>query len=197
MSISSFNRRGDSLGGATKNTSSCSTSGYTQFQSQRRFFGGSNLCDLSIESVVATFQSQRRFFGGSNAANSSVLALTSSVSIAEAILWGEQLPIIDWQFATEAVSIAEAILWGEQRIFLTVSLPNDSSFNRRGDSLGGATPRSYSPRGAVMPFQSQRRFFGGSNFRARLFVFYIMEFQSQRRFFGGSNWAVWGVEWWT
>ncbi len=37
------------------------------------------------------------------------------------------------------VSIAEAILWGEQRFFVSPQSSKLQCFNRRGDSLGGAT----------------------------------------------------------
>ncbi len=60
------------------------------------------------------FQSQRRFFGGSNQPITILWFLPANVSIAEAILWGEQHPddyMVVW---VETVSIAEAILWGEQ-----------------------------------------------------------------------------------
>ncbi len=66
----------------------------------------------------ATFQSQGRFFGGSN-----FIKLASgrnhgytTVSIAGAILWGEQHSVTG-QPTTNLpghVSIAGAILWGEQ-----------------------------------------------------------------------------------
>ncbi len=63
-----------------------------------------------------------------------------AVSIAEAILWGEQ-HLEAMEVTNKAlVSIAEAILWGEQH----------------DDAIGGFV--------AVL-FQSQRRFFGGSNVR--------------------------------
>ncbi len=64
--MSSFNRRGDSLGGAT-------------------------LGSGAIAARNILFQSQRRFFGGSNVAQSGGGASDVTVSIAEAILWGEQL----------------------------------------------------------------------------------------------------------
>ena len=68
-----------------------------------------------MSSLPSSFQSQRRFFGGSNLAEKIATAKYRGVSIAEAILWGEQLQTlapIDQYF---------------------------SCFNRRGDSLGGAT----------------------------------------------------------
>ncbi len=63
-----------------------------------------------------------------------------SVSIAEAILWGEQHgQTFDCLGGGNGVSIAEAILWGEQPQLDRIERKIDASFNRRGDSLGGAT----------------------------------------------------------
>ena len=110
----SFNRRGDSLGGATAVAS-------------------------NVKADEPLFQSQRRFFGGSNVQR-----------VADARL-------------AKSVSIAEAILWGEQRLAPLKLAPLRLGFNRRGDSLGGATDHSHNRDSATVPFQSQRRFFGGSN----------------------------------
>ena len=62
----------------------------TQFQSQRRFFGGSNSWCPGMFDELDRFQSQRRFFGGSNVGVGSAAGQEYAVSIAEAILWGEQ-----------------------------------------------------------------------------------------------------------
>ncbi len=61
------------------------------------------------------------------------------VSIAGAILWGSNR--IAWQANTLLVSIAGAILWGEQPGGQCHAMPlaRQKCFNRRGDSLGGAT----------------------------------------------------------
>ncbi len=114
MYSSSFNRRGDSLGGAT----------------------GINRRDRHTR---ARFQSQRRFFGGSNATVPSVAAPLVIVSIAEAILWGEQ-PILRQGQEVESVSfnrrgdsLGGATKGAGVKVYLFCS------FNRRGDSLGGAT----------------------------------------------------------
>ncbi len=132
------------------------------------------------------------------------------VSIAEAILWGEQLVYTLPPAVVLVVSIAEAILWGEQHGGGVGIGDGSGCFNRRGDSLGGATRfparaspgrRRFNRRGdslggatwvihwAVTPvmFQSQRRFFGGSNTGNSKRGAYRFAFQSQRRFFGGSN----------
>ncbi len=61
------------------------------------------------------------------------------VSIAEAILWGEQHVGLALTRYALIVSIAEAILWGEQQPEIKRVLDEHVSFNRRGDSLGGAT----------------------------------------------------------
>ncbi len=61
------------------------------------------------------------------------------VSIAEAILWGEQLDANGETVGKSYVSIAEAILWGEQHCRNGVDGKARNRFNRRGDSLGGAT----------------------------------------------------------
>ncbi len=62
-----------------------------------------------------------------------------------------------------AVSIAEAILWGEQRGLRVGDAVRKVCFNRRGDSLGGATAFLFARVSSYRQFQSQRRFFGGSN----------------------------------
>ena len=137
------------------------------------------------------------------------VAMGWPVSIAGAILWGV-LPRYTKNFAQSAtVSIAGAILWGVLPIaFSAVSL-NLCSFNRRGDSLGGAASVTKRPRRARPQFQSQGRFFGGCCNLARrvqttgAFVSIAgailwgvllpspaqfppgCEFQSQGRFFGG------------
>ncbi len=139
--IVSFNRRGDSLGGATCIAGPMAISSKGSFQSQGRFFGGSNInppdacpseyrfnrrgdslgeqrqsADMpSCDNIM--FQSQGRFFGGSNRAG-----------------WLKARP--------ECQCV--------------------NGFNRRGDSLGGATRH---PLKASLPryrFQSQGRFFGGA-----------------------------------
>ncbi len=137
-----FNRRGDSLGGATRTD--------------------------SMRSVVSSVSIAEAILWGEQRCNSTYDKADTIVSIAEAILWGEQrcdvYPICrcgEW-FQSQRrffggsntykkatlltklyVSIAEAILWGEQRDF---------------------TP---GPRSGVSKFQSQRRFFGGSNLETR------------------------------
>ncbi len=90
------------------------------------------------------FQSQRRFFGGSNPLQDDLCSRRYKVSIAEAILWGEQP---NGEVATPSratVSIAEAILWGEQPQNIIPSPVLRNCFNRRGDSLGGATQYKFS-----------------------------------------------------
>ncbi len=72
---------------------------------------------LELFPLMLWFQSQRRFFGGSNPVNLIAHVIVQTVSIAEAILWGEQ-PDIGGFFLAQIVSIAEAILWGEQRLTL-------------------------------------------------------------------------------
>ena len=89
LDSSCFNRRGDSLGGAT---------------------GRSNMIGQSL-----------------------------IVSIAGAILWGEQHRGRKGGNVLMLVSIAGAILWGEQPPPRPRPRSGKSSFNRRGDSLGGAT----------------------------------------------------------
>ncbi len=100
---------------------------------------------MKLHQVSYVFQSQRRFFGGSNlSAGKPVCRLRKAliVSIAEAILWGEQRRqrIIRLRPPNYEVSIAEAILWGEQHSeFEKDDREYGACFNRRGDSLGGAT----------------------------------------------------------
>ena len=84
------------------------------------------------------FQSQRRFFGGSNIAEVAMKRHQVQVSIAEAILWGEQLEC--------QALLRPARLFQSQRRFFGGSNEDCLDyagrgwrFNRRGDSLGGAT----------------------------------------------------------
>ncbi len=143
MDTSCFNRRGDSLGGATSVYTRTSEK-LAMFQSQRRFFGGSNVNGNGSQVISGysfnrrgdslggathpsrgtheqsqgPFQSQRRFFGGSNHIEAVFTPMRAAVSIAEAILWGEQPRLSSVAFfAPTPVSIAEAILWGEQLRF--------------------------------------------------------------------------------
>ena len=156
--ISSFNRRGDSLGGAA--------------------------CAISLaESKVVLFQSQGRFFGGCCRA-SRLIAAVALVSIAGAILWGVLRPVnsgfgpFSLSFNRRGDSLGGAALDANKRMILF------ACFNRRGDSLGGAASLAnpsisfwvVSIAGAILwgvllkksgdaidslLFQSQGRFFGG------------------------------------
>ncbi len=137
---SCFNRRGDSLGGATRLRAIFPWHLEAGFQSQGRFFEGSNRLPRPWKPVhPERFQSQGRFFGGSN-----------TISAGGSLL--------------DDVSIAGAILWGEQPLTSAEMLPRSVSFNRRGDSLG--EQRRTNPAAIISVnkvFQSQGRFFGGSN----------------------------------
>ncbi len=55
---------------------------------------GEQLCKICTVIHEQKFQSQRRFFGGSNQIRQTVKAAAELVSIAEAILWGEQLGVL-------------------------------------------------------------------------------------------------------
>ena len=109
----SFNRRGDSLGGAARPIPS-------SFM------------------VIWMFQSQGRFFGGCCFERGTYIPVISKVSIAGAILWGVLPHRIPLQRLSLAVSIAGAILWGVLRRGNGRCRPHRRGFNRRGDSLGGA-----------------------------------------------------------
>ena len=181
-----------------------------QFQSQRRFFGGSNLKSWLQSHHPARFNRRGDSLGGATFDRNKP-AYHADVSIAEAILWGEQrsppgehcwagsfnrrgdslggatVAGVGARAARGSVSIAEAILWGEQphkrvsglgkqmfqsqrRFFGGSNRPHHPGeppimigFNRRGDSLGGATLLMLLLSTQATLFQSQRRFFGGSN----------------------------------
>ncbi len=111
----SFNRRGDSLGGATRIVNRNTTSG-TMFQSQRRFFGGSNELALLPPPKI------------------------EAVSIAEAILWGEQpnLPS-PLEFVLREFQSQRRFFGGSNQKQTMKGKSLICRFNRRGDSLGGAT----------------------------------------------------------
>ncbi len=131
------------------------------FQSQRRFFGGSNPQHLHHLCPAKSFNRRGDSLGGATFLK--LLNTASvSVSIAEAILWGEQRQSCVALYRTLPVSIAEAILWGEQRGGFCPGR-RSACFNRRGDSLGGATSDNSQSDSDCIMFQSQRRFFGGSN----------------------------------
>ena len=142
IEVDSFNRRGDSLGGATS-TLGVRRLYHRMFQSQGRFSGGSNAGFEDLTPGRQVFQSQGRFSGGSNSAPGCPHSPLSGVSIAGAILWGEQLATGDGQVSSRC------------------------GFNRRGDSLGGATYNRAWVNDDGQEFQSQGRFSGGSNAQNR------------------------------
>ena len=86
------------------------------------------------------FQSQGRFFGGCCPRPFWSLVKLPVVSIAGAILWGVLRPIAGNQCHIQIVSIAGAILWGVLPYHPPSFTIHAISFNRRGDSLGGAAP---------------------------------------------------------
>ncbi len=92
------------------------------FQSQRRFFGGSNeALDLLENDYETRFNRRGDSLGGATPGLKHAASYGAKVSIAEAILWGEQ--------PFDAVTLVNSL----------------SGFNRRGDSLGGATPSLCTP----------------------------------------------------
>ncbi len=60
------------------------------------------------------------------------------------------------------VSIAEAILWGEQLNCYAAAIVRKGSFNRRGDSLGGATPFDEYPGTVTYCFNRRGDSLGGA-----------------------------------
>ncbi len=135
------------------------------FQSQGRFFGGSNFARLLWQTgLPIKFQSQGRFFGGSNLDSPPATRRQSwrrfnrrgdslggatpchrqamwepgiVVSIAGAILWGEQPDLLIYRDGPESFQSQGRFFGGA-----TTNQPPrmaHSSFNRRGDSWGGAT----------------------------------------------------------
>ncbi len=102
------------LWGEQRHAASAPTPRVKEFQSQRRFFGGSNYEFLVSEKLrIHSFNRRGDSLGG--ATNTlSTSGLRGQVSIAEAILWGEQRSCLLVRRSIRHVSIAEAILWGEQ-----------------------------------------------------------------------------------
>ena len=158
-----FNRRGDSLGGATR-AGLLTRLFCCLFQSQGRFSGGSNRMteiedelkvNVSIAGAILWGEQLNPFFH---------FRLTGNVSIAGAILWGEQLKpgsILtkkldpfqsQGRFSGGSNRLRSGVAWplrafqsqgrfsgGSNQIKPNDCGPNGDSFNRRGDSLGGAT----------------------------------------------------------
>ncbi len=181
-----FNRRGDSLGGATPIFRLHCFSPYSVSIAEAILWGEQRaaLAYRSIQMIVSIaeailwgeqrktgcysnhgdlFQSQRRFFGGSNGVR--LLGIAPN----------------------DVVSIAEAILWGEQRGKLSTYSRTITSFNRRGDSLGGATRQTTGYCMRYRSFQSQRRFFGGSNGVASLGLHRAIGFNRRGDSLGGAT----------
>ena len=107
-----FNRRGDSLGGAAL-APSCRQFRRLRFNRRGDSLGGA-----------------ARIFDPNH--------LTQAVSIAGAILWGVLQAAADDEANSIDVSIAGAILWGVLPGKMLRAVGCRLSFNRRGDSLGGA-----------------------------------------------------------
>ncbi len=165
----SFNRRGDSLGGATIKHVARATISASVSIAEAILWGEQLYLRGRQWGLLLSFNRRGDSLGGATVRKGSRRYWI--VSIAEAILWGEQPPPGPGRLPINDVSIAEAILWGEQRCFVQVHQPHHC-FNRRGDSLGGATEAKSSWHNEM--FQSQRRFFGGSNayeIRKRLHCF--------------------------
>ena len=99
--------------------------------------GGAALCIIDFARTVHCFNRRGDSLGG--AARGGVgRCYNSGVSIAGAILWGVLHAIPTGKHLNRLVSIAGAILWGVLPNFPQPELDESGSFNRRGDSLGGA-----------------------------------------------------------
>ena len=110
--LAGFNRRGDSLGGAAP-------SSQPDQRCRNVSIAGAILWGVLRELYV-------------------ICCYCDRVSIAGAILWGVLLGSKRLNPCVGIVSIAGAILWGVLPRPLTLLVHSRSSFNRRGDSLGGA-----------------------------------------------------------
>ena len=161
--VASFNRRGDSLGGAAPAgrvgaAKTCVSiagailwgvllrrrrpgSTGRLFQSQGRFFGGCCLQILKRGIPGIGFNRRGDSLGGAAFNTIIFSSLAPPVSIAGAILWGVLLVADLHPEPGIAVSIAGAILWGVLRCCALERDPRSGCFNRRGDSLGGAALR--------------------------------------------------------
>ncbi len=141
--------------------------------------------------MVRMFQSQRRFFGGSNPFLGPDEIAVLEVSIAEAILWGEQHAFgkvpqpVEMSFNRRGDSLGGATLE-----FPVLQLFDLAGFNRRGDSLGGATRVRPGVYDSNFRFNRRGDSLGGATEDQYLMLCHLVEFQSQRRFFGGSNFAI-------
>ena len=165
----SFNRRGDSLGGAAL-----------------------NLDHIGIQEAVSI--AGAILWGVLHVAGHGFPA-KSGVSIAGAILWGVLRDKMYCKSNSMIVSIAGAILWGVL-LSIATTLRNDlSCFNRRGDSLGGAAAAVGIDGKKELEFQSQGRFFGGCCVGGCPRRPEHQRFQSQGRFFGGCCSALFAA--WT
>ncbi len=110
------------------------------------------------------FQSQRRFFGGSNGRDVYDITKDEAVSIAEAILWGEQ------PHQSSAIALESMVFQSQRRFFGGSNITREMEYIQKnmfqsqrrffGGSNSQALPYHLE---SVTKFQSQRRFFGGSN----------------------------------
>ncbi len=135
----SFNRRGDSLGGATDSSPFPRYPKSHGFNRRGDSLGGATGSSSGKSVFKARFNRRGDSLGGATLCRVGRLRM-ATVSIAEAILWGEQHTSDGYGRGYFAVSIAEAILWGEQPANGAGDNVTHNCFNRRGDSLGGATP---------------------------------------------------------
>ena len=155
----SFNRRGDSLGGAAQN------GGDIHLRIVVSIAGAIlwGVLPIPAEQVdnYRSFQSQGRFFGGCCAALGQLSGQRRLVSIAGAILWGVLLHPSGADVARFTRFNRRGDSLGGAALLAVIQVRQYHSFNRRGDSLGGAAPHTRRKGNRATQFQSQGRFFGG------------------------------------
>ncbi len=156
-----FNRRGDSLGGATRRGHQ-SASTMTCFNRRGDSLGGATSDWRRMVTREHCFNRRGDSLGGATGVKLIVRARSLGVSIAEAILWGEQQSPAAASPSPQKVSIAEAILWGEQPSHLEINASN-------------------------RVFQSQRRFFGGSNSHCIKHWHWLCSFNRRGDSLGGAT----------
>ena len=132
------------------------------FQSQGRFFGG--CCSLSLHtlSISAAVSIAGAILWGVLHCKYIVKQIGGGVSIAGAILWGVLHNPPALSVINEKVSIAGAILWGVLPLKFINPPSSVSSFNRRGDSLGGAARRMARGRPGTTCFNRRGDSLGGA-----------------------------------
>ena len=124
--------------------------------------GGATWQKKLLRPNIGAFQSQRRFFGGSNFRHLHRLTSILVVSIAEAILWGEQLLLIRIGAVILPFQSQRRFFGGSNNLY-KIPKAEAQQFQSQRRFFGGSNRKRHAKYSHSIPFQSQRRFFGGSN----------------------------------